>query len=109
MLVQHATCHDLPHVFSQVRFFERVKLERRIKQLERQLQQARERGLAVAASETERLARLQDDLQVCPACTWPCICRGLQCVIVHYIHLAHYSQAGPAMQISSCTAEVGHP
>lgn len=48
----------------QVRFFERVKLERRIKQLEKKLQQDREQGHAVAQSDAEALACAQDDLQV---------------------------------------------
>jgi hypothetical protein len=47
-----------------VRFFERIKLERGIKKLEKQLAQAREKGQEAPAAQLERLACLQDDLQV---------------------------------------------
>jgi hypothetical protein len=50
----------------QVRFFERVKLERRIKRLQKHLQGLRSSGQEVPKADLERLALLQDDLQVAP-------------------------------------------
>lgn len=51
----------------QIRFFERQKLERKIKQLEKKAQQSLAEGSAVPDSEKADLAQLKDDLQVRPA------------------------------------------
>ena len=48
----------------QVRFFERIKLERRIKKVEKQLAEAKEKLAEPPAALLECLACLQDDLQV---------------------------------------------
>ena len=48
----------------QVRFFERVKLERRIKRLQAAAQAARAAGSEPPAANAEALAQAQDDLQV---------------------------------------------
>jgi hypothetical protein len=53
----------------QVRFFERVKLERRIRRLEAAAQAARAAGGAPPAADAAALAQAQDDLQVgAPVC-----------------------------------------
>lgn len=49
---------------SQVRFFERVKLERRIKRLEAAAQAARVAGSEVTSAHAAALAQAHDDLQV---------------------------------------------
>lgn len=55
----------LDDLLPQVRFFERVKLERRIKKVEKQIAEAKELDDEAVAALVERLACLQDDLQVC--------------------------------------------
>jgi len=53
----------------QVRFFERVKLERRIRRLQAAAQAARAGGGTPPASDAAALAQAQDDLQVgAPVC-----------------------------------------
>lgn len=54
----------------QIRFFERIKLERRIKQLSGKAQ----RGHALSATEQQQIQKLKQDLQVCTS--W-CLC--MQC------------------------------
>ncbi|EIE27289.1 hypothetical protein COCSUDRAFT_45805 [Coccomyxa subellipsoidea C-169] len=49
--------------YHKVRFFERIKLERRIKKVEKQLAEAKEKGAEPPAALLECLACLQDDLQ----------------------------------------------
>ena len=55
----------------QIRFFERVKLERRLKQLQGKAQ----RGHALSASEQQQMQKWQKDLQVC---SWWCLSKQYQ-------------------------------
>ena len=69
--------HDLRHSGSrqaaQVRFFERVKLERRIRRLQAAVQAARRAGGEPAPADAAALAQAQDDLQARSAV--PCCLR----------------------------------